>query len=93
MSSQERLNDLADRKRLLIAQADLHRALIQAECVNARVRLDWLDAAREKLRGGPWLLAGGAVGGMLAARHWRTALKWVPAALAAWRWLRRLKSR
>jgi hypothetical protein len=92
MAAQEKLNELAERKRLLVLQADLHRAVLQAEVANARTRLLWVGQVREKLPGGPWWLAGGAVAGFFALRQWRTALKWLPAGLAAWRWFKKLKT-
>ena len=84
-----RLNDLAESKRLVVLEADLHRSLIGLECANLRARL---DSARAGIHsGGTWLLAGGAVVGVAAARHWRGLARWVPTALAAWRWVRALK--
>lgn len=90
MVAQTRLKELAERKRLLVLQADLHRAVLQAEVINARDRLAWVGQVREKLVG-PWPLVGGAAAGLLLVRKWRTALKWIPAGLSAWRWFRKLK--
>jgi len=69
----------------LILEADLHRALLRAEAARARARWGWLNVAGGKGRPGPWLLAGAAVAGLLAARLGRKALNWLPTALAAWR--------
>lgn len=81
--------DLAERKRLLVAQANLHRTILQAEVARCQARL---DAARQGLRtGGPWLAAGSAVAGLLLARKWRSLAGWIPSALAAWRWYRKFK--
>lgn len=91
MAAQQRLSDLAERKRLLVLEADLHRALLRAEAVRVRTRLTWLNRGGGNLRLRPWLLAGGALAGLVAARHAPTALKWLPTALAAWRWLSRPK--
>lgn len=88
MSEKIGLTGLAGRKRLLVLQADLHRTLLQAEALRLRARL---SPVREGVRvGRPWLLGVGAVAGLLAARRWRRALRWIPSGLAAWRWLRRL---
>lgn len=92
MAAQERLNELAERKRLLVLQADLHRAVLQAEVANARARLLWVGEVRGKMPSGPWWLAGGAAAGFLALRKWRTTLKLLPAGLAAWRWFKKLKA-
>jgi len=92
MLAQEKLSELAERKKLLVLQADLHRAVLQAEVVNARARLMWLGQVREKMPGGPWWLAGGATAGLLLARKWRPLLKWFPAGLTAWRLLKKLKA-
>ena len=57
------LQQLTERKRLLVAEADLHRGLIQAEVNRCRSRL---ETAREGVRvGGPWLAAGSAIAGVL----------------------------
>jgi hypothetical protein len=91
MAAQTKLTELEERKQLLVLQAELHRAVLQAEVVNARACLGWVARAREILPGGPWWLAGGTAAGLLLARKWRPALKLVPAGLAAWRWFRKLK--
>ena len=84
---------LAERKRLLVLQADMHRTLLCAECVNVRARLSWLNEARHKARSaGLWLAAGAAAVGLFAAWRGRTLTKWIPTALAAWRAWRKLKS-
>lgn len=85
----KRLNNLAERKWLIVREADLHRSLIELECANLRAPL---DSARAGVRsGGPWLLVGGAVAGLVAARHWRGLARWTPTALAALRWVQGLK--
>lgn len=85
MPAQKGLSDLAERKRLLILEADLHRALLRAEAVRARARLGWLNPGGGGLRLSPWLLVGGALAGLVAARHASTVLKWLPTALDLWR--------
>ncbi len=93
MPAQKQLNDLAERKRLLRLQGDLHRALLQAEFTRARARVKWVNQARENITGNPLLLAGGgALAGFLALRNWRTLAKWAPAALSAWHWFKKFKA-
>jgi hypothetical protein len=85
----KRLNDLTERKWLIVLESDLHRSLVELECANLRARL---DSTRARIwSGSPWLLAGGAVAGLVAARHWRGLARWAPTALAAWRWVQGLK--
>ena len=91
MAAQTRLNELAERKRLLVLQAELHRAVLQAELVNARTRLQWIGQARARLSGGSWWLTGGVIVVFWALRRWRSALKWLPTGLALWRWLKKFK--
>jgi len=86
MAAQKRLNDLAERKRLLVLEADLHRALLRAEAARARTRLAWLNLGGGERRLSPWILVGSALAGLFAARYRRTLLKWLPTALAALRW-------
>jgi hypothetical protein len=92
MSAEKRLNELAERKRLLILEADLHRAVLQAEAGNLRARWQWISQAREKfpVKAG-WLV--GSAAGLLAVRNWRRTLKLIPVGLTAWRWWRKLRSR
>lgn len=92
MSAEKRLNDLAERKRLLVLQSDLHRAVLLAEAANARARLQWVVEARQKFSSGPAWLAGSAVAGVLVAKNWRRALKLLPVGLTAWRWIKKFRS-
>ena len=94
MFAQQQLNELAERRRLLVMEADLHRSLIGLERASLRERLASLQAAREKVATNrPLLIAGGAVAGLLAMRHWRKLARWVPAALSALRWVQSLKAK
>ena len=94
MLAKKQLNELAERRRLLVAEADLHRSLIVMEVENIRVKTAWLGQARQYVSAGkPLLAAGGVVAGLLAVRHWRKVAAWMPSALAAFRWLRNLSGR
>ena len=94
MFAQRQLNELAERRRLLVMEADLHRSLISLERESLRARLTDLREAREKVAShSPLLIAGGAVAGLLAMRHWRKLARWLPAALTALRWAQSLKNR
>lgn len=94
MFAKPQLNELAERRRLLVMEADLHRSLIGLEREGLRERLAGLQAAREKVASSSsWLIAGGAVAGLLAVRHWRKLARWLPAVLAALRWVQVLKSK
>ena len=93
MSGKRDVIDLAERKRLLVLQADLHRAALRAEVASVRDRLNWVQAARDKVgAASPWLALGAGVVGILAARRWRTLVRWMPTALAALRWLKKLRA-
>ena len=93
MSAPGQLTDLAERKRLLVLQADLHRALLRVECATVRERLNWLHTARNKMRSaGPWIAVGAGVISLLAARRWRKLANWIPVGLASWRWVQKFKS-
>lgn len=93
MFAKEELMELAERKRLLLLEADLHRSLIGLECENLRARLAPLNEARERIAaGGPWLVAGSAIAGALAVRHWRKLVRWIPIALTAVRWLKKFRT-
>ena len=91
MFAKRQMNDLAERRRLLVAEADLHRGLIRLERENLRARLGELQAARELVATShPLLITGGAVAGLLAVRYSRQLTDWIPAALTALRWMRSL---
>jgi len=93
MSATPPVTRLAERKRLLVLQADMHRTLLCAVCVDARARLSWLNEVRRKARSAwPWLASGATAMGLLAAGQWRKPAKWISVALAAWRAWRKLKS-
>lgn len=94
MPANEGLTELTERKRLLILEADLHRSVIGMERANIRARLSALDEVRQRAAaGGPWLLAGSAVAGLIAVRKWRSLAQWIPMAFTAVRWMRALKTR
>lgn len=80
------MNDLANRKRLLAAQADLHRAVVGLECARWQGRL---NAAGSFTSNNRWWLAGGAlVVGVLLTRHWRSFVHWLPTVTTVWRALK-----
>lgn len=94
MPAKEQLNDLAERRRLLLLEADLHRNVIRLECENIRKRVSALASIGERMKAGsPWVMAGSAVASIFALRHWRKVVKWTPAALGALRWIKSLKRR
>lgn len=88
MFAQRQLTELAERRRLLVLEADLHRSLIRLE------RLASLQAARTMVATNrPLLIAGGAVTGLLAMRHWRKLARWIPTALTVLSWVQSLKDK
>jgi hypothetical protein len=92
MSAEKKLSELAERKQLLLLQADLHRAVLQAEIATLRARWQWVAQARDKFPAkAGWLL--GSAAGVLAVRNWRHTLKLIPVGLATWRWWRKLRNR
>lgn len=94
MFGAKELNELTERKRLLLLEAEVHRRVIALECESLKARLVVFQEARERVAGGgPWLMAGSAVAGLLAVRHWRTLLRWAPAGLSAIRWFKKLRPR
>lgn len=87
------LMELAERKRLLVLEADAHRGTLRAELATVHARLHWLQSARDKMgAASPWLALGAGVVGILAARRWRNVLKWIPTALTALRWFQKLRA-
>ena len=94
MFAQKQLNDLAERRRLLVLEADLHRIFIILEREHLRSKLAWIQQARERVTaGGSWLTVGGAIAGSFAVRHWRKLAGWIPAGLTAFRLLKKFKAK
>lgn len=92
MFTNRQLNALAERRKLLVLEGELHRSLVVLERENLRARLAGLRAAREQVASHkPLLLAGSAVAGLFALRHWRKLARWMPAALTALRWVQSWK--
>ena len=82
------LGHLAERKRLVILEAALHRGSIETECAALASRM---RSARNSLKA--WKLglsAGGALAGMAAMRSRSRLANWLPVAFTAWRWVRNL---
>jgi hypothetical protein len=93
MLDQGPMNELQERKRLLVLQGDLHRALLQAEAMKLRSQLDWLTDARQKAKSAsPWLAVGAGALGLVAASKWRSLATWAPTALMAWRWVQKFRA-
>jgi hypothetical protein len=87
------LRELQDRKRLLTVQADLHRAVLSAQCENLAGRVGWIASLVGKGQSAaPWLAGGAALAGWLVARNRTKAAGWISTAFAAWRWFRKVKA-
>lgn len=81
MFARQRLNALAERRHLLVLEADLHRRLIAVERESLRARWAGLRAAGELVGSHkPLFMMGGAVAGLFVVRHWRKLARWLPAA-------------
>ncbi len=83
MPESEGLTELAKRKRLLVAQADLHRSVAAVSYLGLRTRLGTAQDAVQSNRW--WLFAGLAGVGLVLGGQWRTLARWAPVALASWR--------
>jgi hypothetical protein len=94
MFAKESLNDLAERRRLLLMEAELLRSVIGMERESLRGQLAGLPAAWETVRSrSPLWIAGGAVAGLLTTRHWRKLALWILSAVTALRWAQSLKKK
>jgi len=83
MASPQRLSDLARRKHLLLAHAELHRQMLSLEVSQLTNRA--LGAGRFAARHRWWLLGGAATVGIVIARRGRTLATWLPALLSVTR--------
>jgi len=90
MFAQARLKELAEARRLLVMQSDIHRGLIRLEIASWTGSLDGLDSVRAKIAGHPRLASLGAVlSGLLLMRYRRALVRWTFLGLMSWRLLRR----
>ena len=81
------------RRRALIAQSDVQRAMLQLECVRLRPYLDHIDSGTEILKKTRpfWLVAVPALAVLLGTR-WRKLTTWVPSGVVAWNTIRKVWS-
>ncbi len=93
MPAKRSMNELAERKRMLVLQSDLHRALLQAECAAFRDRLEGFKEVRERARSAsPWVIAGAAAMGLVTVWRGRKLARMIPMAVAAWKTWKSLRS-
>jgi hypothetical protein len=91
MSETTTVSDLAQRKRLLVLQAELHRQIIEIERIRLQQRA---GIARERFAANRWWLLGGlATAGWLSTRKFGFLVKMVPMAMTAWKLVRKLNVR
>jgi hypothetical protein len=83
------MNSLADRKRLLIRQAQIYRELVTLERENLSASIDNTRAQFRSTRW--WLIGGMACAGWLLSTKLSGIAKWVPTALAAARYAQQLR--
>ena len=85
------MNALAERKRVLLLEAELHRTLIGLERVQLHQRAEEL---RERMTANRWWLFGGALAaGWLSTRVFGSTLRFLPAGKAAWRVVQKLRQK
>jgi hypothetical protein len=94
MLAGSQLNQLAERRRLLVMEADLQRALIALECENLRAKWSGVAALRQQVASAsPLLAVGAAVAGLLAVRHRRKLGGWLAVVPTVLRLARLLKAK
>ena len=89
MPAKQQLSELAERRRLLVLEAELHRSLLGLERENLRAQLAGFQAVREKVQAAsPLLMVGAAAVGLLAFRHRRKFSGWLSALPAVFHLIR-----
>ncbi len=80
-------------KRLLVAESDLHRAVLRSECHRLQSAYSNAFRCQDGLRAfsprSTWWALGSALTGLFLARRGKPLLKWASAAWTVWRWWRR----
>jgi hypothetical protein len=89
MPEKRRLTPLAERRRLLVLEADLQRGIICLEREKLRAQFAGLQSMRMRAFKSPLLIAGGAMAGLFAARHKHKLARWILTAMTVIGWLQR----
>jgi hypothetical protein len=86
MFATETLDDIQRRKRLLVAQSDVHRAMLQLEFVRLRPYLAYLEtgASLYKKSRPLWVFAAPVIG-LWATRRLKRGLTWLPTVFVVWK--------
>ena len=81
------VTDLAERKKMLVMQAELHRQMIEIE----RFRLQQkVEVTRERFHNTRWWLLGGvALAGWLSTRRFGSLVKLLPIVVTGWRMIQK----
>ena len=74
------MNELAQRKRMLIAESELHRLTLCADLRRATRPLRWVDVAQPAAR--PLVLLAIPLAGVVLTRRWSALPKWASRAWA-----------
>jgi hypothetical protein len=91
MSESTPLISLAERKRALVLEAELHRRIVELERLRLHKRV---EGARESLHAHRWWIVGAtAITGLFVSRKPRSLFRWIPIGVTAWRVIRNLKTR
>ena len=91
MSSATTLRELAEKKRLLVLQADLHRQIIGIERLRVHQRF---ANTRSRFQSNRWLLLGLlGTAGWLSTRKLGALVKIVPIAMTVWRMVQKFGAR
>lgn len=80
MSAHPGVTSLAERKRLLVEQAELHRTALAFEQQQWRARIAAASAQVQSQRW--WLIGGATLAGWLLARRFGGVTRWLPLALS-----------
>ncbi len=83
MVARQRLTELQERKQMLLAEGEVHRAVIDLEVEGVRDALGWMGSVRKVAdKGLPWLPLVAAVSGLVLARKTRSVLGLVRSGLS-----------
>jgi hypothetical protein len=85
------VKDLAERKRLLVLQAELHRQIIEIERFRVQQRF---AVTRSRFQSNRWLLLGLlGTAGWLSTRRFGALVKLVPIGMTVWRMVHKFGAR
>jgi hypothetical protein len=91
MFTRQELERLAETKRLLVAQGEVHRSVLRLEAARWGDRIAQVRAIQQSLSAYRGIIMAAVAGaGLLLGTRGRSIFRWIPLGISLWRNLRKL---